>query len=145
MGLLGRLMGGGRRAVAGMADDGAGALRSRFGLSETTPPDIAQRIGAFRSADARGMSGGLNSGQASFHMQKEMLALQVADSNPQAAQAIRAAQTPDELSSIMQQIGPPSAPAMPDPRAAQMGMVEHTPPDILDRVSAMRRNAQYGG
>jgi hypothetical protein len=141
MGMLGRLLG----RAGGMADDGAGALRARFGLSETTPPDIAQRIGAFRSADARGMSGGLNSGAASFHMQKEMLALQLADSNPAAAQAVRAAQTPEELASIVQQIGPAPAPPMRDPRAAQLGMVDHTPPDILDRVSAMRRNAQYGG
>jgi len=139
MGMLGRLLG----RAGGMADDGAAALRTRFGLSETTPPDIAQRIGAFRSAEARGMGGGLNSGQASFHMQKEMLALQVADSNPGAAQAIRAAQTPDELASIMQQIGPAAQRAAPDPRAAQLGMVDHTPPDILDRISAMRRNDQY--
>lgn len=104
MGLLSgiaRMARGGGRAAMGSAQGGDNfVLGGMRGLDETTPPDIAQRIRAFQSADARGMSGGLSGGPAQFHMKKEILAQQLSGGDPQIMNIIRQARDESELEQI---------------------------------------------
>lgn len=141
--------GGGGMGAAGMADDGANALRMQMGLSDTTPPDIAQRIGAFRSAEQRGLGGGMNSGAAQFHMKKEMLAQQLSGGDPQIMQIIRQARDEMDLEAIVGRLQGQASPSQGagaglDPRIAQMGLSETTPPDLVSRIERSRRTAPYG-
>lgn len=145
MGLLSALGRNGMRALrsgemfgsraAGAGDDFVlGGMR---GLSDTTPPDMAQRIRAFQSADARDLRGGMQGGPAQFHMEKEMLAQQLSGGDPQIMQAIRSAQSPEELDAIVSSLPLPRGGA--DPRIQQMGLSPTTPGDIIDRIETARR------